>query len=110
MLRKIYIDRILRNQIFSKKSIKNLDSKFLKTAESKDVSSSKSKRMFSYDKKIKNDLFNKRSFLCKHLIGRRIYVHTGKEFVSLKIMPSMLGFKVGEFFYNVKGKRTQSSK
>jgi ribosomal protein S19 len=110
MLRKIYIDRILKNQIFSRNLITNVDSKFLKSLESKDVSLSKSKRMFSYDKKIKNDLFNKKSFLCKHLIGRRIYVHTGKEFVSLKITPSMLGFKVGEFFYNVKSKRTKRLK
>jgi ribosomal protein S19 len=93
MLRGIYLDRVLKNRIFKNKVFEKEESTedFLKA-----------KRINSYDKKIKNVFLNKRSVLCKSLVGRRIFVHSGKEIVSLKILPSMLGFKVGEFFFNKK--------
>jgi ribosomal protein S19 len=94
MLRKFYLDRVLQNRIFK--------NKIFDKEESANEILLKSKRIEAYDKKIKNVFLNKRSFLCKSLVGRRIFVHNGREIVSLKILPSMLGFKVGEFFFNKK--------
>lgn len=93
MLRTIYLDRVLKNRIFTNKILE-------KEENTEDLL--KSKRISSYDKKIKNVFLNKRSILCKSMVGRRIFVHSGREIVSLKILPSMLGFKVGEFFFNKK--------
>lgn len=98
MLRKIFIDRVLKNRIFKTNFVEKEDF---------NDSLTKSKKILSYDKKIKTVFLNKKSIIPNNLIGRRIFVHSGKEIVSLKILPSMLGFKVGEFFFNKKIRNTK---
>jgi ribosomal protein S19 len=96
MLRKFYFDRILKNSIFRGISLSLIK---------ENDSFSKLKKIETYNKSIKNVYLNKRSYLTKNLIGSRIFVHNGKEIVSLKILPSMVGFKIGEFFYTKKNKK-----
>lgn len=96
MIRKFYLDRNLRNQVMLDNFV-NVDEKSLNLL--------KNKKVISYEKSIKNLFFNKRSFLSNNLVGKRIFVHFGKEILSLKVMPNMVGYKIGEFFYNKKTRK-----
>jgi len=99
MIRGLYFDRILRRRLFKK----NLNLKkliFFNVKE--DFSNIKSKKLVSYNKKLNNSYISKSSLITKILVGERIFVHTGKEIISIKITPFMVGFKVGEFFFNKK--------
>jgi ribosomal protein S19 len=94
MIRGVYFDRILRKKLFKKKlTFFNVKEDFLNI---------KSKKLVSYNKKLNNRYISKSSLIIKILVGERIFVHTGKEIISIKITPRMVGFKVGEFFFNKK--------
>lgn len=98
MLRKIYLDRNLRNQIFG---INKKVNKFNENS----LNLLKNKKIVSYKKIIKPLFFSGSSFLSNKLVGNRIFVHFGKEILSLKVMPNMVGYKIGEFFYDKKIKK-----
>lgn len=95
MLRNYFLDRHSYNEFFRKKVDNNLGK-----IESVNLKSNKvSKKLVSYTKDLQKNYFNKKTYLSKFLIAKRIYVHNGKEIVSLKVMPNMVGYKIGEFFY-----------
>lgn len=95
MLRNYFLDRHSYNEFFRKK----VDSSVSKV-ETINVKANKvSKKLNSYTKALQKNYFNKKTYLSRFLIAKRIYVHNGKEIVSLKVMPDMVGYKIGEFFY-----------
>jgi ribosomal protein S19 len=98
MVRGIFFDRVLSKKIFDIKNKKNLSVV--------DENLLKAKKLLSYNKKLKDFYLQKTSLVTKDLIGQRIFVHTGKEIVSLKITPPMVGYKVGEFFFVKKINKT----
>jgi ribosomal protein S19 len=92
MIRGVYFDRILIKKLFKK----SLDlNNFVSSSEI----GIKSKKLVSYSKRLRNSYITKSSLITKVLVNERIFVHTGKEIISIKITPSMVGFKVGEFFF-----------
>jgi ribosomal protein S19 len=97
MIRNIKIDRILYKKIFNP-SLINSFKEF------------KFKKLNSYNKSIQNDYYRKDSILTKGLVGQRIFVHNGKEIVSLKVIPGMASFKIGEFFFIKKTQNLTRSK
>jgi len=98
MIRNIQIDRVLKKRIFNGDSLKSSLKDF------------KLKKINSYTKIIKNDYYQKNSLLTSNLIGQRIFVHNGKEILSLKVVPAMVGFKIGEFFFNRKHSKQKETK
>lgn len=98
MIRNIQIDRVLKKRIFNSDFLKNSIKDF------------KFKKINSYNKIIKNDYYQKNSLLTSNLIGQRIFVHNGREILSLKVVPSMVGFKIGEFFFNRKFNKQKETK
>jgi len=57
------------------------------------------KKQNSYNKELKFNFLDKNILVNKFLIGRRVFVHVGKEIRSLKILSTMVGYKLGEFFF-----------
>lgn len=98
MIRNIQIDRVLKKRIFNSSAI---------TSSLKDF---KLKKITSFTKIIRNDYYQKNSLLTSNLIGQRIFCHNGKEILSLKVVPGMVGFKVGEFFFNRKSLKQKETK
>lgn len=98
MKRSVYFDRLIFKRIFKNTSFAD---KFI--FDKKEEVSSKIKKLNYYDKQIKN-FFKKNSLITKNIIGERVYIYIGKEFLSLKITAGMVGYKFGEFFFLEKPK------
>lgn len=49
------------------------------------------------NKKLKIKTWSRQSTILPFLIGTQISVHTGKQFIKVKIVEEMLGHKLGEF-------------
>jgi ribosomal protein S19 len=97
MIRNIFFDRVLSKKIFSTKTVRN------KSIFNNEMASlGQSKKLTSYNKKLKNNYIAKSSIVIKALIGERVFVHIGKEIISMKITPGMVDYKLGEFFFNKK--------
>jgi small subunit ribosomal protein S19 len=47
--------------------------------------------------KSKVKTWSRQSTILPFLIGTHIWVHTGKQFIQIKIVEEMLGYKLGEF-------------
>jgi small subunit ribosomal protein S19 len=52
---------------------------------------------FKRNTKVKIKTWSRRSTILPFLLGHQIWVHTGRQFIKVKIMEEMLGHKLGEF-------------
>ena len=42
-------------------------------------------------------IWSRRSIILPRFIGNHFMIHNGKNFISLKVTPEMVGHKIGEF-------------
>lgn len=47
--------------------------------------------------KKQNKIWSRRSMILPQFVGKQLSIHNGKTFLSVKILPEMVGQKVGEF-------------
>ena len=45
----------------------------------------------------KTKIWSRRSVILPHFVGLQFMIHNGKNFISLKVTPEMVGHKIGEF-------------
>lgn len=52
--------------------------------------------------KTNHKIWSRRSVITNKFINKTLEVHNGKQFVSIKITPDMIGHKLGEFAFTRK--------
>ena len=58
-----------------------------------------SKKFFSIDENVDKAIYlkSKNSLINYKLLGRAVYLHNGKDFIKLHVLPAMEGYRLGMF-------------